>query len=53
MYEKGQLTLLAPLSLRPCMEGPFKGHAPTGELVELFGMAVFKVNVLEFFLNLS
>ena len=35
------------------MEGPFKGHAPTGELVELFGMAVFKVNVLEFFLNLS
>ncbi|KAI4389179.1 hypothetical protein MLD38_001433 [Melastoma candidum] len=26
------------------MEGPFKGHAPTGEMVELFGMAVFQLN---------
>ncbi|KAJ8450387.1 hypothetical protein Cgig2_004844 [Carnegiea gigantea] len=26
------------------MEGPFQGHAPTGELVELFGMAVFEVD---------
>lgn len=25
------------------MEGPFKGHAPTGEQVELFGMAIFEV----------
>ena len=25
------------------MEGPFKGHAPTGEMVEFFGMAVFEV----------
>jgi len=25
------------------MEGPFKGHAPTGELVEFFGVAVFEV----------
>ena len=24
-------------------EGPFKGHAPTGEMVELYGMAVFEV----------
>lgn len=25
------------------MEGPFKGHAPTGELVEFFGVAIFEV----------
>ncbi|XP_059280115.1 pathogen-related protein-like [Lycium ferocissimum] len=24
------------------MEGPFKGHAPTGELVELFGIGIFE-----------
>lgn len=24
-------------------EGPFKGHAPTGDLIELFGMAIFEV----------
>lgn len=27
------------------MEGPFKGHAPTGELVEFFGMAIFEVSL--------
>uniref|UniRef100_A0A7C9ATC7 Pathogen-related protein n=1 Tax=Opuntia streptacantha TaxID=393608 RepID=A0A7C9ATC7_OPUST len=26
------------------MEGPFQGHAPTGELVELFGIAIFEVD---------
>ncbi|KAM1481847.1 hypothetical protein EV1_033691 [Malus domestica] len=26
------------------MEGPFKGHAPTGEKVELFGMAIFELD---------
>ncbi|KAM1042659.1 hypothetical protein ACFX1S_034209 [Malus domestica] len=26
------------------MEGPFKGHAPTGEMVEVFGMAIFTVD---------
>ncbi|XP_059430877.1 pathogen-related protein-like [Corylus avellana] len=26
------------------MEGPFKGHAPTGERVELYGMAIFEVD---------
>lgn len=26
------------------MEGPFKGHAPTGELIELYGMAIFTVS---------
>ncbi|XP_031393499.1 pathogen-related protein-like [Punica granatum] len=26
------------------MEGPFKGHAPTGEMVELYGMAIFKMD---------
>ncbi|GFP97822.1 pathogen-related protein [Phtheirospermum japonicum] len=26
------------------MEGPFKGHSPTGEMVEFFGMAVFEVD---------
>lgn len=25
------------------MEGPFKGHEPTGEMVQLFGMAIFEV----------
>ncbi|XWS23592.1 hypothetical protein CRYUN_Cryun28dG0028300 [Craigia yunnanensis] len=25
-------------------EGPFKGHAPTGELVEFYGMGVFEVD---------
>ena len=25
-------------------EGPFKGHAPTGELVEFFGMGILKVD---------
>ncbi|PRQ24832.1 putative NTF2-like domain-containing protein [Rosa chinensis] len=29
------------------MESPFKGHAPTGELVELFGMAVFQLDESE------
>ena len=27
------------------MEGPFKGHAPTGELDQFFGMAVYEVLV--------
>ncbi|KAK9270485.1 hypothetical protein L1049_026065 [Liquidambar formosana] len=26
------------------MEGPFKGHAPTGEMVELFGMGIFELD---------
>lgn len=26
------------------MEGPFKGHVPTGDKVELYGMAVFQLN---------
>ncbi|XP_065880673.1 pathogen-related protein-like [Euphorbia lathyris] len=26
------------------MEGPFKGYAPTGELVEIFGMSIFQVD---------
>ncbi|XXG60814.1 hypothetical protein AAC387_Pa04g2632 [Persea americana] len=26
------------------MEGPFKGHAPTGELVEFYGIGIFKVD---------
>ncbi|GAV83989.1 LOW QUALITY PROTEIN: hypothetical protein CFOL_v3_27434 [Cephalotus follicularis] len=26
------------------MEGPFKGHAPTGDLVELHGMSIFEVS---------
>lgn len=25
------------------MEGPFKGHAPTGELVQFFGVGIFHV----------
>ena len=25
------------------MEGPFKGHAPTGEKIELFGIGIFTV----------
>jgi hypothetical protein len=27
------------------MEGPFKGHAATGELVELYGMSIFEVHL--------
>ncbi|KAA3457741.1 Pathogen-related [Gossypium australe] len=26
------------------MEGPFKGHAPTGELVQLYGISIFEVH---------
>lgn len=26
------------------MEGPFKGHAPTGEMVEFFGIGVYEVD---------
>lgn len=39
------------------MEGPFMGHAPTGDLIELFGMAIFemsennKVTKVEFFFD--
>ncbi|KAJ9146164.1 hypothetical protein P3X46_028468 [Hevea brasiliensis] len=39
------------------MEGPFKGYAPTGELVEFYGMSIFEVDELmkvvkvEFFFN--
>lgn len=25
------------------MDGPFKGHAPTGQLIELFGIGTFEV----------
>lgn len=35
------------------MEGPFKGHAPTGEMVEFFGMAVFEVSQLMLFIQSS
>lgn len=27
------------------MEGPFKSHAPTGDLVELYGIAIFEVYI--------
>jgi hypothetical protein len=30
------------------MEGPFKGHAPTGERVELYGMAIFEVTLQQY-----
>ena len=30
------------------MEGPFKGQAPTGELIEVFGMAIFEVLLLQY-----
>lgn len=30
------------------MEGPFKGHAPTGQKIELFGMAIFTVKITHF-----
>ncbi|XP_027093368.1 pathogen-related protein [Coffea arabica] len=26
------------------MEGPFKGHAPTGEMLEFFGLAIFELD---------
>ncbi|XP_062159996.1 pathogen-related protein-like [Alnus glutinosa] len=29
------------------MEGPFKGHEPTGEIIELFGMSVFELDEQE------
>lgn len=29
------------------MEGPFKGHAPTGEMVELFGIGIFELDEQE------
>lgn len=29
------------------MEGPFKGHAPTAEMVQLFGMAIFELDEQE------
>lgn len=31
------------------MEGPFKGHAPTGEMVELFGIGIFEVSPAIFY----
>ena len=33
-------------------EGPFKGHAPTGELVEFYGMAIMEVFILAYILVL-
>lgn len=27
------------------MEGPYKGHAPTGELIELYGTGIFEVKM--------
>lgn len=35
------------------MEGPFKGHAPTGEIVQFYGMAIFEVTLqtTSFFLS--
>jgi len=32
------------------MEGPFKGHAPTGDKIELYGMAIFTVIIHYFIL---
>lgn len=29
-------------------EGPFKGHAPTGEMVQFFGMGLLKVRTLPY-----
>ncbi|KAF5444618.1 hypothetical protein F2P56_033738 [Juglans regia] len=29
------------------MEGPFKGHAPTGEIVQFYGMAIFELDEQE------
>ena len=34
------------------MEGPFKDHAPTGELVQFYGMAVFEVPLFPFHLSI-
>ena len=33
------------------MEGPFKGHAPTGEMVELFGIGIFEVSSCNFLIR--
>jgi hypothetical protein len=30
------------------VEGPFKGHAPTGERVELYGLAIFEVTLQQY-----
>ena len=30
------------------MEGPFKGHAPTGDIIELFGIAIFEVTLQQY-----
>lgn len=35
------------------MEGPFKGHAPTGELVELYGIGIFEVSLWLYFYSSS
>ena len=35
------------------MEGPFKGHAPTGEKAEFTGIAVLKVQYIRLSLSLS
>ena len=33
------------------MEGPFKGHAPTGENAEFYGLGIFHVIILSIFSN--
>ncbi|CAI0410121.1 unnamed protein product [Linum tenue] len=30
-------------------EGPFRGHAPTGEMVQFFGISVMRVNNVHYF----
>lgn len=33
-------------------EGPFKGHAPTGEMVQFYGIGIMRVNLLLFLFHL-
>jgi predicted ester cyclase len=33
------------------MEGPYKGHAPTGDKVEFYGVAVLKVSYIHILLS--
>lgn len=30
------------------MDGPFKGHQPTNDIVEMFGVSIFTVNIIFF-----
>lgn len=44
MYIQGHQLLHTNLGIGVLFEGPFKGHAPTGQMVQFYGLGILKVD---------